>query len=330
LPAREAQTSHSRAGAKSPLRPAKKNPYNKKTAGKLLQIETAIVFCRERGRQARLTDHWMEWGSSGLHGSHRVNKKDMAVRFGVLTVPLLISLAGVTPAQSAELVVSAAASLNNAFKEIGSELERVRSATKVVFNFAASDVLLRQIIEGAPVDVFASADEEAMDKAAKANAIDPVTRFNFAANRLVVVVPREFRGSLASLEDLRRNDIKRIAIGQPATVPAGRYARLALERAGLWESLREKFIYTQNVRQSLDYVARGETDAGFVYASDVLVAAGKVRVAQEVATPRPIFYPIAVTRRSEQRLVAGDFLRFVRSDTGRKILHKNGFTIPPP
>jgi molybdate transport system substrate-binding protein len=252
----------------------------------------------------------------------------LAVCTGAL-LALLICLVPAAPAGSqGELVVSAAASLTHAFKEIGSEFERARPGIKVVFNFAASDVLLRQIIEGAPVDAFASADEEAMDKAAKENAIDPATRFNFAANRLVLITPREFRGVLASLEDLRRKEIKRIAIGQPATVPAGRYARAALEQARLWEVLREKFIYTQNVRQSLDYVARGETDAGFVYATDLLIAKVKVRMAHEVKTPRPILYPVAVTRLSGKRKLAGDFLQFLRSEPGRKILHKNGFTTP--
>jgi molybdate transport system substrate-binding protein len=228
-----------------------------------------------------------------------------------------------------ELVVSAAASLTQAFKESGTEFERMQSGTSIVFNFAASDILLRQIIEGAPVDVFASADEEAMDKAAKANAIDPAARFNFAANRLVLIVPSDFPGSLASLADLRRDPIKRIAVGQPATVPAGRYARAALEQAGLWGMLRDKFIYTQNVRQTLDYVMRGETDAGFVYGTDLLIAREKARSAFEVPTPRPIVYPVAVTRSSRNKKLAGEFLRFLRSDSGRRILLKNGFGVPP-
>jgi molybdate transport system substrate-binding protein len=253
-------------------------------------------------------------------------------RLAVCTGALLALFIWLVPAAPArpegDLVVSAAASLTQAFKESGAEFERMRSGTQVTFNFAASDVLLRQIIQGAPVDVFASADEEAMDKAASENAIDPATRFNFAANRLVLIVPRDFRGELASLRDLRRKEVKRIAIGQPATVPAGRYARAALEQHGLREVLSEKFIYTQNVRQSLDYVARGETDAGFVYATDVLIARDKVRIACEVQTPRPILYPVAVTRSSNNRKSAGDFLQFLRSEPGRKILRKNGFITP--
>jgi molybdate transport system substrate-binding protein len=231
-------------------------------------------------------------------------------------------------APQAEILVSAAVSLTHAFREIGSEFERSRSDARVVFNFAASDVLLRQIIEGAPVDVFASADEEAMDKAARENVIDSATRFDFAVNRLVLAVPKDSGAALKSLDDLRNNAVKRIAVGQPGTVPAGRYARSALEHARLWDVLREKFIYTQSVRQSLDYVARGETDAAFIYASDLLIAKDRVRLAFEVATPRPVSYPAAVTRSSKHKPLAGEFLQFLRSELGRKLLYKNGFGTP--
>jgi molybdate transport system substrate-binding protein len=232
------------------------------------------------------------------------------------------------PASAAELLVSAAASLTNAFQEIGGQFEGSHSGTKVTFNFAASNVLVKQIIQGAPVDVFASADQESMDRAVQENVIDRATRFNFAANRLVLVVPNDSKIVLKSIHDLKTKEVARIAVGQPATVPAGRYAKRALDEARLWEGLQGKFIYTQNVRQNLDYVARGEVDAGFVYSTDAAIVKDKVKVAFEVPTPEPVLYPIAITRASRTPQFARQFLDFVKSEVGQKILQRFGFTKP--
>ena len=239
-----------------------------------------------------------------------------------------ILLAASVPGAAQELLVSAAASLTNAFKEIGAEFERTQPKIKVAFNFAASDVLLKQITEGAPVDVFASADQEAMDKAETVKVIDPATRRNFAANRLVLAVARDSSLSLASLADLKAGAVKRIAISQPSTVPVGRYAKGALDDAKLWQPLAGKFIYTQNVRQSLDYVARGEVDAGFVYSTDVAIMGDRVRIAFEVTTPQPVLYPMAVVRRSKNAKLAQALVDWVNSATGQNILQKYGFAKP--
>jgi molybdate transport system substrate-binding protein len=231
-------------------------------------------------------------------------------------------------ALAAELLVSAAASLTDAFKEVGGAFEHAHAGTKITFNFGASDILLKQVVEGAPVDVFASADQESMNRAGEENVIDRATRSNFTANRLVLAVPRNSKISLRSIEDLKRKEVARIAIGQPATVPAGRYAKRALEQAKLWDSLQDKFVYTQNVRQNLDYIARGEVDAGLVYATDAAIAKGRVKVAFEVPTRGPVLYPIAITRASGETELARQFLDFLRSDPGQKILQKYGFAKP--
>lgn len=241
---------------------------------------------------------------------------------------LLFLFVTAVPVVAEELLVSAAASLTNAFKAIGAEFERTHARDKVNFNFAASDILMMQIVEGAPVDVFASADEEAMDKAVKAKVIAGATRVNFAANRLVVAVPKDSPLRVAALEDLNTKSVKRIAISQPATVPAGRYAKAVLEKARLWSALQDRFIYTQNVRQSLDYLARGEVDAGFVYATDVEIAKDQVRIVLEVATQYPVLYPIAVTARSKNPTLAREFVDLVRSPGGQNILGKFGFSKP--
>ena len=237
-------------------------------------------------------------------------------------------LAVAVPVAAEELLVSAAASLTNAFKEIGAEFERTHSGAKVAFNFAASDVLLRQIAEGAPVDIFASADQEAMDRADQERIIDSSTRRNFAANRLVLAVPTDSLLTLGSLEDLKAGAVKRIAISQPGTVPVGRYAKAALDKSKLWDRLASKFIYTQNVRQSLDYLGRGEVDAGFVYSTDAAIMGDKVRIAFEVATPQPVLYPMAVVQRSKNPKLAREFVDMVCSPTGQAVLQKFGFARP--
>ena len=142
-------------------------------------------------------------------------------------------------------------------------------------NFAASNPLLKQMQEGAPVDVFASADQETMDKAQKAQLIKPESRKNFVSNTVVLIVPAQGKkfGSLAELKKAQR-----IAVGSPESVPVGRYTRDALKSAGLWETLQPSFIYGNSVRQVLDYVARGEVDAGIVYATDAKQRADKVDV----------------------------------------------------
>ena len=244
----------------------------------------------------------------------------------ILSLGLLLTVC--RPAAADELLVSAAASLAQAFKSIGAEFERVHPRDKVIFNFAASDVLVKQIAEGAPVDVFASADQEAMDKAAKAKLIVATTRMNFAANRLVLAVPKDSPLRFNSLDDLTAKTVRRIAISQPATVPVGRYAKAVRDRARLWSQLQERFIYTQNVRQSLDYLARGEVDAGFVYATDVESTKDKVRTALEVTTAQPVSYPIAVTTASKNSQLAREFVDLVNSSAGQTILRKFAFTKP--
>ena len=228
--------------------------------------------------------------------------------------------------QAGELTVSAAASLTDAFKEIGRAFEAQNPDTDVRFNFGASDALVQQLAAGAPVDVLATADQDSMDKAAAQKLIEPATRTNFARNTLVAIVPADSTRMPEGLPDLERDDITRIALGNPASVPAGRYARDALERAGRWPAIEAKAIYTQNVRQSLDYVARAEVDVAFVYATDAAIREDQVRVAFPLATEVPITYPIAVVAGGTGE--ARRFLGYVPSPPGQAILARYGF-LPP-
>jgi molybdate transport system substrate-binding protein len=227
-----------------------------------------------------------------------------------------------------ELIVSAAVSLTNAFTELGSAYERDNPGKSIILNFGGSGQLLQQIDRGAPVDVFASADQETMSRAQKRNLIVRDSRVDFARNTLVLIAPADSKLEMTDLGQLRAGTVSRIAISNPASVPVGRYSRLALETAGLWKVLAPRFINTQHVRQSLDYVARGEVDVGFVYATDARVRPDRVRVVMEVSTSIPITYPIAVVADTRESDLARHFIAFVKSSRGLAILEKRGFAAP--
>ncbi|MCD9086981.1 molybdate ABC transporter substrate-binding protein [Stenotrophomonas sp. SY1] len=241
-------------------------------------------------------------------------------------VLLLLWVAGSSAA--ADLTVSAASSLTESFREIAAAYEKAHPGTHVDLNFAASGVLLQQIARGAPVDVFASADEETMDKAAGQGLLSDGSRQVFASNSLWVVVPPQVRQRPASLADLAKPAVQRVAIGNPDSVPVGRYARGALQQAGLWTAVQAKTISTQNVRQSLDYVARGEVDAGFVYATDAQAMPDRVQRAFQVPVASGIHYPLALVKGSANAVQARGFIAFVRSAEGQAILRRHGFGSP--
>lgn len=245
---------------------------------------------------------------------------------GVVVLALLAPL----HALAEELVVSAAASLTNAFKGIGASFEQTHPGVKVVFNFAASGPLLQQIAQGAPADIFASADQESMDRAQQQNLIVAATRADFVANKLVLVTPADSALGIKSLADLTKPEVKRIAIGSPTSVPAGRYAKGALEAAKLWDTLTPKFVFADSVRQALAYVARTEAEAGFVYATDAGIEKDKVKVAAEVPVTTAILYPIAQVTASRNPALAREFLGYVLSPTGQKQLAAFGFASPDP
>lgn len=227
-----------------------------------------------------------------------------------------------------ELVVSAAASLTNAFQAIGQAYEKTHPGRKITFNFAASGPLLAQIQQGAPVDVFASADQETMNRAATAKLLADGTRADFAHNTLVVIVPSTATKTPQALPDLAGADFKRIATGTPATVPVGRYTMEAVQKAGLTDALQPRWIFGESVRQVLNYVARGEVDAGFVYRTDALIERDKTRIAFTAPTTTPVRYPIAAIAASKNAEGAQQFIRFVRSPAGGEILERFGFSKP--
>lgn len=220
---------------------------------------------------------------------------------------------------AATIYVHAAASLTDAMREAGAEFER-RTKAQVVFNFGASSILERQIEQGAPADVFVSADEAKVDALAKQRLVR--SRADLLTNSLVVVVPNDAPVKMTRARDLQR--FARIAIAQPDSVPAGIYAKSWLEREKLWIALQPKLIPTENVRATLAAVEAGNADAGIVYRTDAQISK-RVRVAWSVVNGPRIVYPVAVL--SDER-AARDFVTFLRGAEGRKIFAKYGFGAP--
>ena len=247
-------------------------------------------------------------------------------RAAFAAVMLAVGAAG---AHAADLTVSAAASLTNAFKELGPMLEAAQPGTQVVFNFGPLGALLQQIAKGgAPVDVFVSADEETMDQAQSQGIVQAAQRRDVVTNALVVIVPTSARSVPKALAELTQPAYQRVAIGLPASVPVGRYTKGVLEAAGLWSAIEPKMVGANNVRQALDYVARGEVDAGFVYATDAALMPDKVRVALTVPTQTPVRYPAAPVAASANGRVAMKFVEFLQSAAAQAVLAKHGFGRP--
>lgn len=242
-------------------------------------------------------------------------------------------------APSTNITVSAAASLTDAFTELKGLFEAANPNTSVTLNFAASGPLLRQIEMGAPVDVFASADEVTMDKASQAALIDDSHRVTFTTNSLVLIAPALLSDTgthttapniLASAY-LTAPTTHRIAMGNPNSVPVGRYAKASLTSMNLWDDLAPKYVMAANVRQVLDYVNRGEVEAGIVYLTDANLAL-KAHTAILMATLTghpPVSYPIAPcknpTASPEQAALAQALIDFIISPQGQAVLASYGF-----
>lgn len=247
-------------------------------------------------------------------------KKRLLLSLALAALPLLAS--------AQQLTVSAAASLTDAFKELAPRFEAGKPGVTVRFNFAASGVLLQQIVQGAPVDVFVSADQDTMNRGVEQKVVGPDTRRDFASNALVLISPAQGAPAIAALTDLNKAEVKRIAIGKVASVPVGRYTQQALEGAQLWAGLQPKLVFADNVRQVLDYVSRGEVEAGFVYRTDAELLKDKVRIAMTVGNHAPVTYPAAVVADSKQAALAKDFVAFLGSGEAQAILAKYGFGKP--
>ena len=246
---------------------------------------------------------------------------------GILILAMAISQ--VAKQESDVITVSAASSLTEAFTDIASHFEEKNSGMNVSLNFGGSGDLRMQIEGGAPVDVFASADESQMNILGNKTLIDNSSRKDFAQNSLVLIVPETSTLNITGLKDLANPKIEKISICNPETVPAGKYARLALTEAGMWNQTEKKLVLADDVKQALVYVERGEMDAGFVYMTDAKNAQpGTIKIVTNVHVSTPVTYPIAVVSSSKNKEEVQKFLDFITGEKGQAILKKYGFTAP--
>jgi molybdate transport system substrate-binding protein len=246
---------------------------------------------------------------------------------------MLVALivAGPPAAVAQELTFSVAISMKDATEELGRRFMQARPGVVLRYNWGSSGELQKQIEAGAPVDLFVSAAARQMDELEKKGLILAATRRVFARNVLTIVKPADSRLDLARAADLLDPRVTKIVIGNPRTVPAGQYAEESLRALGLWDRLQPKLVFSENVRQALDYVARGEVDAGFVYTTDVAVRGRDVKEALRPSedTYRPVTYPVAVVKDTRQPALARAFIDLLVSQEGQQVLARLGFQPPP-
>ncbi len=227
--------------------------------------------------------------------------------------------------EAVNLTVLAAASLTDASKELKDIYENKNSNVTVDFSYGASGKLQQQIEEGAPADLFISAGVKQMDALQEKDLIDKDSRYDLLGNDLVLVAKKD--STLKDFNGLAENEVVKMSIGQPDSVPAGKYAQEALTSMGLWSKVESKIVYAQDVRQVLTYVESGNVDAGLVYRSDVIGAGETVKIiaAAPEDSHKPIVYPMAVIKSSKAAEEAAAFAEFLKSEEAAKVFEKYGF-----
>lgn len=227
----------------------------------------------------------------------------------------------------ANLLISAAASLKDAMQEMKTVYQQSKPNVNLSYNFGASGALQQQIEQGAPADVFISAGKKQIDALEKKGLLVPETRSNLANNSLVLVVPSNST-AVTNFNNLTDAKVKKIAIGEPRSVPAGQYGKEVLQKLNLWQQIKPKLVYANNVRQVLASVESGNADAGLVYATDAKISNKvKVAVVADDKSHSPIVYPMAVLKSSKNVDAAKEFVQFLSSEQAKAVLKKYGFIV---
>ena len=249
----------------------------------------------------------------------------------VRVAALILLLATVGAAHAQEMTISAAISMKDAVEELGRGFMAARPRVTVRYNFGSSGELQKQIEAGAPIDLFIAAAQRQMDELEKKALIAGTTRRVFARNVLTVIKPADSKIDISKPADLLDSRVTKIVVGNPKTVPVGQYSEESLKTVGLWERLQPKLVFAENVRQALDYVTRGEVDAGFVYTTDAAIRGGQVKEAFRPGedTYRPVLYPVAVVAGARQAALAQAFLDLLVGRDGQATLARYGFQPPP-
>lgn len=232
-----------------------------------------------------------------------------------------------TEAEKVEVLISAAASLTEALTEVKSLYEEKNEGVTLTFHFGSSGKLATQIGQGAPSDVFLSASKKDMDSMQEQGLIVEDSRVDLAGNALVLITNADSTLDVTSFEDIDSSKIKHIAVGEPESVPVGRYTKEVFEYLGLWKPLKNRIVLSSDVRQVLTHVEMGNADLGMVYASDAFIS-DKVKVLSE-ANPdwhTPIVYPGAVLTDSKHQDASQAFLTYLTNAAAKEIMQKYGFT----
>ncbi|MDN4085053.1 molybdate ABC transporter substrate-binding protein [Paenibacillus polymyxa] len=231
--------------------------------------------------------------------------------------------------ETVELTISAAASLTDALKEIQTLYESSHKGIQLNFNFGGSGALEKQIEQGAPSDLFLSASKKNMKSLVDQHLIESNKQKTWLTNELVAVIPADGTTSITSVKDVMQKEVKKVAIGIPESVPAGKYAQEALTNVKLWDVLQDKLVQAKDVRQVLQYVETGNADVGFVYKTDALTSQ-KAKIAFEVdsKTYSTVEYPIGIIKASKHIQEAESFYEYLQSQESLNIMAKYGFTIP--
>ncbi|MGW8956916.1 molybdate ABC transporter substrate-binding protein [Paenibacillus sp. NPDC055715] len=231
--------------------------------------------------------------------------------------------------ETVELTVSAAASLTDALNEIQTSYESTNKGVRLNFNFGGSGALQKQIEQGAPSDLFLSASPKNMKALVDQQLIDGNKQKTWLTNELVAVIPADGTMKIGSITDLTKEEVKKVAIGIPESVPAGSYAQEALTNVKLWDALQAKLVQSKDVRQVLQYVETGNADAGFVYKTDALTSQNsKIAFEVDPKTYSPVEYPIGIVKASKHSREAEDFYAYLQTQKSLDIMAKYGFSIP--
>ena len=290
-----------------------------------------------RGWRARLREPPQEKGR--LHhqdpsqhlesGQVLANRRRSLTLLGCLLVATAIAAcapAAASPAKDGGLTVAAAADLQFAFADLGRLFEQ-EAGTKVTFLFGSSGTLAQQIENGAPVDLFASADEGYVRRLAARGLVIPETEQPYAVGRIALVASRLSSVQIVSLEDLLQPDVRHVAIANPDHAPYGVAARQALESAGLWERLQPKVVYGENVRQALQFVQTGNAEGGIVALSIAEVPEVSYVILDE-SLYQPLRQLLVVVKGARQEELARRFAAFVNGPEGRPVMARYRFLLP--
>jgi molybdate transport system substrate-binding protein len=275
-----------------------------------------------------------------LPPQHKFNPQKLKLFnfFTLIVVTTIILLTGAscknqftqTTQTNTNLLVSAAASLQETLEEIKPLYQQTKPKKNITYNFGASGALEQQIENGAPVDIFISASKKQMDALESKKLLIKETYRNLLTNRLVLIVPKN-ASSISSFRQLTNSNIKTIAIGEPRSVPAGQYAEEVFTKLGILEQVKPKFVLSNNVRQVLTTVASGNADAGIVYLTDAKISPQvKIAATAENSLHSPIVYPVAILKNSKNVSAAKEYLQLLFSNQAKAIFEKSGFGIIAP